>query len=288
MGKTRYNKQRQKCLRASKNRAKMGKYAILIFNETSSTRQKERVERYRASRNDANISKPMAQQNTERNVWIVIPAYNEGQKIEEVIKEIQSFGYRHIIVVDDGSRDATYDNARAAGATVLRHALNRGKGAATKTGIEAAKIVGADCIVTMDGDGQHDPKDIEKLLASLSGKVSVSLGTRLKDPQGMPWYKILHNWIGNFLVWYLYGLWVSDSQSGFRAYSQKAIHLINTASDRYEYDSEVIREIKKHRLRYREIPISVRYTSYSMGKQNKQSFANGVRTLLRMIFHLVQ
>ncbi len=223
------------------------------------------------------------------STWIVVPAYNEATIIAEVIADIRTTGWNNILVVDDGSKDETYKNARDAGAIALRHHLNRGKGAATKTGIEAAKFLGADIVVTLDGDGQHDPADIETLIAPIrNGGCDVVLGTRLKNPIGMPWYKIMHNWIGNAIVWYLYGLWVSDSQSGFRAYSRHAIKVINTKTDRYEYDSEVIYEIKKHKLIYHEIPISVRYTKYSMGKIHKQNLTNGIKTVYRMILHILR
>ncbi len=226
---------------------------------------------------------------TEKSIWILIPAYNEATVIASVIHEIRSAGYSNIIVIDDGSRDQTEEAARATGVMTLRHRLNRGKGAATKTGIEAAKHLGADIIVTMDGDGQHDPHDIRNLIDPIKhNHCDVVLGSRLINPKGMPGYKILHNKIGNILVWYIYGLYVTDSQSGFRAYSRHAAEVINTRTDRYEYDSEVIREIYKYKLRYREIPIQVRYTDYSMGKIHKQSLTNGIKTLYRMIFHLVK
>ena len=217
------------------------------------------------------------------NIWIVIPAYNEVKVIADVITDIRQAGYGNILVVDDGSKDATYDTAKATGIITLRHRINRGKGAATKTGIEAAKLMKADVIVTMDGDGQHNPDDIARLTGPiLKNHCDVVLGSRLKNPEGMPWYKILHNHIGNAVVWFLYGLWVSDSQSGFRTYSRHAAEVINTKTDRYEYDSEVIREIYRYKLKYREIPIEVRYTEYSMGKATKQSLGNGIKTLYRM------
>ncbi len=227
--------------------------------------------------------------NKKDSVWIVIPAYNEEAVIASVIADIRAAGYDNILVVDDGSKDATFKVAQKSGAVAIRHRLNRGKGAATKTGIEAAKLLGADIVVTIDGDGQHNPEDIQNLIFPIQNrKADVVLGTRLKDPKGMPWYKIAHNWIGNAIVWYLYGLWVSDSQSGFRAYSQKAMQMIDTKTDRYEYDSEVIREIRKHRLKFSEVPIEVRYTEYSMGKLYKQSFLTGIKTVSRMIFHMLK
>lgn len=222
-------------------------------------------------------------------MWIVLPAYNEEKIIRDTLREIQSVGYKNIIVVDDGSHDQTYERAKeVAGVVVLRHKLNRGKGAATKTGIEAAKLLGAGILVTMDSDGQHNPADIARLIEPIQkNHCDVVLGTRLKNPAGMPWYKICANHIGNAITWYFYGLWVSDSQSGFRAYSRHASELINTKTDRYEYDSEVIREIYIYKLKYKEVPIEVRYTEYSMGKIQKQGFWNGIKTFYKIVWNLI-
>jgi UDP-N-acetylglucosamine---dolichyl-phosphate N-acetylglucosaminyltransferase len=225
----------------------------------------------------------------KNKIFIAIPAYNEEKVIQEVLLETQKAGYENIIIVDDGSIDRTQEKARELiGERALRHRLNRGKGAATKTAIEAAKLLDAKIIVTMDGDGQHNPEDIERLiLPIIERKAEVVLGSRLKNPKGMPWYKIIQNKVGNIITWYLYGLYVSDSQSGFRAYSRQAAELIETKGDRYEYDSQVIREIYLHKLKYTEIPITVRYTDYSMGKLQKQSFSNGIKTAYRMVWNLI-
>lgn len=222
-------------------------------------------------------------------MWIVLPAYNEERVIRDTLEEIQAAGYSNIIVVDDGSRDQTYEKASVVpGVVALRHRLNRGKGAATKTGIEAAKLLDAGIIVTMDSDGQHNPADIARLVEPIrKNHCDVVLGTRLKDSRGMPWYKVLANQVGNAITWYFYGLWVSDSQSGFRAYSRHASELINTKTDRYEYDSEVIREIYLYKLKYQEVPIEVRYTEYSMGKVQKQGFINGLKTFYKIVWNLI-
>lgn len=228
-------------------------------------------------------------ENIQSRTFIIIAAFNESAVVKDVIAEINSFGFFDIIVVDDGSHDNTYLVAQEMPRVIaLRHKLNRGKGAATKTGMEAAKLLGADIIVTMDGDGQHDPSDINNLIAPIKNeKFDAILGSRLMNPKGMPFYKIIHNKIANLITWYLYGLWVTDSQSGFRAYSKKALEKIDTKGDRYEYDSEVIREIYKHKLKYKEIPIKVRYTDYSMGKIQKQGLLNGIKTLYKMLWNIV-
>lgn len=219
-------------------------------------------------------------------IWVVIPAFNEESIIQDVLQEIQHAGYTNIIVVDDGSSDETQKKATSLkGVVAVKHLINRGKGAAIKTGIEAAKKLGADIVITLDGDGQHNPADIKPMLGLIHHDgYDVVLGSRLKNTSGMPYYKICHNYIGNFFVWMLYGRFVTDSQSGFRAYSKKAIDTIDTKSDRYEYDSEVIREIHYHKLRFTEIPIEVRYTPYSMGKTHKMTLQNGIKTLFKMFF----
>lgn len=225
----------------------------------------------------------------DKKIFILIPAFNEGTVIQDVIKGIKKEGFDNIIVADDGSNDNTYQKAKEIeGITVLRHKINRGKGAATKTGIEAAKLLGADIIVTIDGDGQHDPEDIKNLINPIiKENFDVVLGTRLRNPDGMPLHKRIHNWIANLITWYLFGLWVTDSQSGFRAYSRKAAELINTKADRYDYDSEVIREIYIYKLKFKEIPIKVRYTEYSKNKLEKQNLLNGFKTLYKMLWKII-
>jgi glycosyltransferase involved in cell wall biosynthesis len=217
-------------------------------------------------------------------VYIVVPVYNEATILKDVISEIRASGYANIIVVDDGSDDDTYARASMMeGVVALRHLLNRGKGAAVRTGIEAARLLGAGTVITLDGDGQHDPADIAPMITLIRAGNDVVLGSRLMDHTGMPAYKVVHNRIGNLIVMLLYGLWVTDSQSGFRAYSRKALSAIRTTSDRYAYDSEVIREIRRNRLTFTEIPIKVRYTEYSMNKKSRMTIANGIRTFIRMM-----
>lgn len=225
----------------------------------------------------------------KNSVYVVIPAFNEAQVIADVIREVQSAGDYNIIVVDDGSKDQTCQKAATCpGVVALCHKINRGKGAATKTGIVAAHKLGADIVVTIDGDGQHDPLDIAELIRPIiQGECEVVLGVRRKKKGEMPFLKIIANKIGNTITWFLYGIHVSDSQSGFRAYSRYAAGIIDTKADKYEYDSKVIREINNNRLSYREVPIKVRYTEYSMGKTQKQGFVNGIRTLVRMIWDML-
>ena len=215
---------------------------------------------------------------------IVIPVHNEAMVIGEVLIETHAAGDFTSIVVDDGSSDDSFVQASINGALVLRHRINRGKGAAVKTGIMAANLLESDIIVTMDGDGQHDPADIKALVAPIiENQADVVLGSRTLNRDEMPIIKRIANSVGNFFTWLFYGIWVSDSQSGFRAYSKYAALIIDTKADKYEYDSKVIREIKTNRLRFTEVPVQTRYTDYSKAKKQKQGLINGLITLVRMI-----
>lgn len=215
---------------------------------------------------------------------VVIPVFNEGSQIQQVISNIKKSGYRSILVVDDGSSDDTFQKIKQERVMFLRHFLNRGKGAAIKTGIAAGKILKPHILITMDGDGQHDPKDIDKLAAKIKLGYDVVLGTRILKSNKIPFFKRIANLAGNLVTFIAYGLWVNDSQCGFRAYSKKAYQCINTITDAYEYDSEVIREIKYHNLRYIEIPIHMKYTTYSQSKPHRQTLLNGLKMAIRMTF----
>ena len=140
----------------------------------------------------------------------------------------------------------------------------------------------------MDADGQHQASDISNLIKPIIElRCDVVLGTRIWQQGTIPRQKVIQNMIGNGTTWLLHRQWVTDSQSGFRAYSRRAAALIDTQADFYDYDSEVIREIRTHKLKYEEVPINVRYTTYSRSKATKQNFTNGLKTAYRMIWHII-
>jgi len=218
----------------------------------------------------------------KNSVLILIPAYNEGKVIRAVICSIQKEGWKNILVVDDGSSDESYKEATATGIKVLRHILNRGKGAAIKTGLEAAKKAGFNIVVTLDGDGQHNPKNIKNMVDLIEKGHDVVLGIRDFKKRHIPRYKAFANYLGNGITWILYGLWVNDSQSGFRAYNKRALNLIQTNNDRYEFESEIVREIARHHLKWTEKIVDVRYSDYDQNKKNKQSIGSAVKTIIRL------
>lgn len=217
------------------------------------------------------------------SVLILIPAYNEGKVIASVIHSVEKEGWTNILVVDDGSTDNTFSEAKKTKVKVLRHILNRGKGAAIKTGFLAAKKLNAEIVVTIDADGQHDPKDITRLVEKMNEGYEVVLGVRNFTEKHIPRLKVIGNYIGNMFTWMLYGLWVTDSQSGIRAYNKKALNLMHIYNDRYEFESEIVREIYLHKLKWMELPITVRYTAYDQNKRNKQSLINAAKTMMRLV-----
>lgn len=220
---------------------------------------------------------------------IIIPAFNEDKVIFSVLNSIPSKikGVSKIekIVVDDGSGDNTREESLRAGASVIRHHINRGAGAATKTGIIWAKKKKPDIIVTFDADGQHNPKNIERIIKPiLDSKADLVIGSRFMSKQKVPIDRYLLNWSANFITFLLFGVFSSDTQSGLRALSKKAYSLIDFKNDRMEFSSEILIEAKKHNIRKTEVPVDAIYTKYSRnkGQKNTNSIAIFSRFLIKL------
>jgi glycosyltransferase involved in cell wall biosynthesis len=189
---------------------------------------------------------------------------------------------KEIIVVDDGSSDQTGEIARSKNAVVMRHLINRGLGGALGTGIEAALQRNADVIVTFDADKQHFPADIIKIIDPiLKGRADVIIGSRMLENGGMPWTRRIANHLANLITSVLFGIRTTDSQSGLRAFSRAAAERIRIMANNYEVSSEICGEIKRHHLRFMEVPIRTIYTDYSLSKG--QGFGVGLRTLFRLL-----
>jgi len=220
-------------------------------------------------------------------VYIVIPAKDEGTRIEQVVRGVLEQGYDNIIVVNDGSQDHTGRQAKMAGADVVSHMVNLGAGAATKTGIECALEKGADYIVTLDGDGQHYPEDIPRLLEVLMAQdLDVVLGSRFKHPDNaIPRSRLILNRLGNALTALITGLWVSDSQSGMKAFRAEFGKKLDFQFSGYEFCTEFIHLVRHHRATYEEVPIRVHYSEETMTKG--QSVRNGFQMVLKFIREFV-
>ncbi|MBU0732181.1 glycosyltransferase family 2 protein [Patescibacteria group bacterium] len=214
---------------------------------------------------------------------VIIPAYNEEKTIGTVLANVKNhIPAENIIVIDDGSKDRTPQIADSHGVHVYTHKLNRGLGGALGTGLEAGKLHDGDIIVTMDADEQHDPAEIKNLIAPIEQEnADVVIGSRLLKGEGMPLTRKGFNWVGNVITWTLFGIWTTDSQSGFRAFSYKACEQIKIRTNKMEVSSEIIKEIKRNRLRFEEVPIKAIYTQYSMSKG--QNFFEGIKTVTKLV-----
>lgn len=192
------------------------------------------------------------------NIYIVIPAYNESKRIGKVLNDLKVFN-PPIIVVDDGSKDSTFEQAKKHDVLVLRHRVNLGKGAAIKTGCEAAISMGADAIIMMDSDGQHKAEDLPKFAEKIqSGKFDVVFGSRNMS-LGVPLVRFMGNKFASVLVSLLFGVYVSDLICGYRAITRKAYTLINLKSSDYGIETEMVIKTAKFNLRYCEIPVETIY-----------------------------
>lgn len=204
------------------------------------------------------------------SIFVVMPAYNEESTITGVMEELFNRGF-NLVVVDDGSSDETYKVAENAGRVhedhfhLYKHLLNRGLGGALRTGIEAALLHDAEIIVTFDADGQHDPDDIMNVCQPImDGEADVVIGIR--DFNHMPDSKKFGNTVMNIITWIFYGMKVNDSQSGLRAFKREAAEIIEINARDYGVSSEIVGEIKRHKLLLKEVPMKTIYTDYSMAK----------------------
>ncbi len=218
---------------------------------------------------------------TLMKIVAVIPALNESKRIRSVVEGTGKF-VECVIVVDDGSSDDTALVAQRAGAMVVRHGENCGAGAATMTGMEAARTLGAEVIVTLDADEQHDPNDIPSLLQPIvADQADIVFANRFGQRNRIPLVRRFFNAIGNLVTFATTGRWVNDSQCGFKAFGPRAVREARIRMSGYEFCTELVRESVQKHWRVAEVPIKVLYSQYTLAKG--QSFANGVKTALRIL-----
>jgi len=223
----------------------------------------------------------------KRDIYVVVPAYNEEKVIRDTLRKLKNEGYHNIIVVDDGSKDNTYNIAKEEEVILCRHIINRGLGGALGTGIRCALEYNPKVIVTFDADGQHDPKDIEKVVKPILYEgYDMVVGSRLMDKEelkNMPMVKRIGNILLNFITYFLGGYLVTDSQSGLRAFSKRAAEVIlsNLKSNRYEISSEFIIIAKREKLKFKEVPIKTIYTEYSMSRGT--NVVTGIKIFIKLI-----
>jgi len=192
----------------------------------------------------------------------VIPCLNEEHFIGDVVLKTIKY-VDEVIVIDDGSKDATARVAQDAGAEVISHPSSRGAGAATRTGLDAALKAGADIVVTLDGDGQHDPCEIPLVVKPVvDGKADLVIGSRFLTEAKV----FLYRKFGIDVITFLYNtghkVKISDAQSGFRAYSRKAIERINITYTGFGFSIETLVQARKYGLTICEAPVTCIYHDY--------------------------
>jgi len=195
-----------------------------------------------------------------RQVVVVIPAYNEERFIGSVVLRAQKSADR-IIVVDDGSIDATAEVAQAAGAIVIQHEQNKGKGVALNTGFQYARKLKPEMVITIDADGQHVPEEIDRLSAPIrEGTADIVVGSRyLEKTSKVPRHRIWGHRFFNIMTGQASGVSLSDSQSGFRAFSKRALETITFKSSSFSVESEMQFLASEQNLNIVEVPITIHY-----------------------------
>ena len=192
-------------------------------------------------------------------ILVCIPAFNEGKVIDNVIKDCLKFSDK-VVVCDDGSIDNTYEVADAAGAEVIRHEKNIGKGEALRSLFKFACHSNYDTIVTIDGDGQFLPEEIPKLVKNIEeNKSDVVVGYRFNNTKDMPEYRKFGNKMLDRMTNMVEELSVRDTQSGFRAYSKKVIENIDFKMKGFGSDAEILIDATKKGFRISEEKITVIY-----------------------------
>ncbi len=217
-----------------------------------------------------------------KNTWFVVPAFNEGSVIGDVVRDILSQD-TNVCVVDDGSSDNTADIALKAGAHVLSHIVNRGQGAALQTGIDYSLLQGADYIVTFDADGQHDPENVPAMIKQLQdSKLDIVLGSRiLGRTENMSLVRKIMLRIAVIFTNLSTSLKLTDTHNGLRALSKDTAKKIRLRQDRMAHASEILSIIATEKLKYAEYPVTIRYSDYSKAKGQR------LASMLRIVEDLI-
>lgn len=218
------------------------------------------------------------------NVFIIIPSFNEGDRIRQVIISIKEKGFNNIIVIDDGSTDNSIEKISDLNVIVLSHLVNRGAGAATETGLKYCReVIDAETVVMIDADTQHDPEDISKLVEALyKSNADIAIGNRfLENPKKVPFKNRFYNKIANIITSIFAGKKVLDSQSGFKVFNRKALHSIIIEQERFEHCSEIFIKAHEYSLMIINVPIKVYYIPEIAGKG--QNLFTGIRTFINLL-----
>lgn len=188
----------------------------------------------------------------------LIPAYNEAEHISQVVSMAKC--YLPVLVIDDGSVDETVEQASSAGAKVLLQEYNQGKGAALRAGFRRALDLGCEAVITLDGDGQHNPDEIQKFLQAFSDKPA-DLIIGMRNFEKMPWSRRLGNTTGRWLFTWAMKQPIPDNQSGYRMISRRLIQaLLNSTEQGFEFEVEMLATCIKNNFELKWVPIQTIYS----------------------------
>lgn len=220
---------------------------------------------------------------TYDDVYVVVPAKDEERYIDILIDRLDHLGFVNIVVINDNSQDETALIAREReNVVVLDHSINLGAGAATQTGIAYAVSNGANIIVTIDADLQHNPDDLIKLINVLrKDNCDLVIGSRFLQKNDIPNSRIFFNRIANVVSWFLTGTYLSDSQSGLKAFNHTLAKHLDLKYDGFEFCMEIIKEAKSNKLKIKEIPVFVSYTPETLNKG--QGLWSGIRIISKLM-----
>ena len=222
----------------------------------------------------------------KKDIWFILAAYNEEKAISKTIKNLQKAGYSHIIAVDDGSKDKTYEKARETGIIILQHKINRGQGAALRTGTDYALKNKAKYIIHFDADGQHRIEDIYDMMQPLlNKKAEITMGSRFLDKRkksNLPLSRILFLKGGLLFTKIMTGLKITDTHNGFRAMTANAAKKLKITQDEMEHASEILELISRKKIRYKEVPVIIKYNNEIMANST-----NNIRTAIKIILKTI-
>ena len=225
-------------------------------------------------------------------VVVVMPAYNAGRTLRLTYEELPKDTVSLVILVDDGSTDATLEVARDLGLQIFVHNRNYGYGANQKTCYTEALRAGADIIVMVHPDYQYDPTLVPQIIAPIvEGRADVVLGSRLKGgsalAQGMPWWKYAANRFLTGLENRVFGLRLSEFHTGYRAFRREVLETVNFLlnSDRFVFDQEIVAQVVAAGFRIEEIPVPTRYFPEASSASFVASSVYGLRILSLLFWY---
>jgi len=211
-------------------------------------------------------------------IAVLIPSFNEAGAISGLVTELKKRGL-DVIVIDDGSKDRTAEAAREAGAVIIRHGQNLGKGRAIKSGFEAAlRSPDYEAVIIMDGDGHHDPADIDNMIRTAREKnADIVMGNRMDSSELMPLVRLWTNRAMSAFLSRICGVDIPDTQCGFRLIRRRVIESVRLKSNNYDLESELLIRASRNHFRIASCPVRTIYGA-------EKSDIHPVRDALRFIF----